>query len=274
MRLVATTSSFWFRTFEEALEIISLAGGHDIEVALHWERNGRERAQHLKAVPVHEARALVERNGLRATNIHNVGGVAFEQTERARDVFDDNVFEWIDDRVEQCLVFHLPCILVPSADEDWWRSFEGEWVDTINSYKAPGRVVTAENLKDSDDRFTPVFTVEAMKSFLERNDLLLTFDTTQCFQAGFDLHATAEALAPWIANVHLGEIHDGRPHAFVGESGIDWRGFFDRLDKDRLRSVTLEFTMTSAERRDTDMTTLELADRLRLGFERVASYAQ
>jgi sugar phosphate isomerase/epimerase len=274
MRLVATTSSFWFRGFAETLEIIAAAGGEDIEVALHWARNGKERAQHLKGVSTKDARMLVEQHGLRATNIHNVGGVAFVQSEPAAGVFDDDIFEWIDDRVEQCLVFHLPCILDPAAGQAWWQSFEQPWADAISAYKGPGRIVTAENLKDSADRFTPVYTLDQIRSFLQRHELLLTFDTTQCLQAGFDLLEAADALAPWIANVHLGEVQDGRPHAFVGESGIDWPAFFRCLDPERVRSVTLEFTMTTAERRDVDMSNVELADRLRLGFDRVASYLQ
>lgn len=269
MNIVVSAGTFWFRSFPEALDLIAGAGGTHVEVALYWARDKWERGQHLKGVSPRAGLAMVAEHGLVPSNIHNVGGLSLTADEPARHVFDEDVKSWIVEDLPQCLVFHLPHLRSETPNPAWWETFEQDWIDQFRRFEGEGRVVTAENLQPVPGYYFPVLQVEELRRFVDRHNLYLTFDTTQCLQAGFDLYRTAEYLSDRIANLHLSEYWQGRPHGFIGEGDIDWPRFFNCLDRDRLFSVTLECTMSTPQKKDVEMTSAELVDRLRLALDRV-----
>lgn len=270
MRIVTATGCFWYRPFEQVLEIIKAAGGRYIEADLYWTRDRWERGQHLKNVSPRDGLEMIRNAGLIPSNVHNVGGLSMRTDEPAAEVFDKDVFGWLESELpEKCLVFHAPHIMMDTPQPQWWEVFEDDWVATINTYRRPDTIVTMENLQPVPGCYFPVFTVDALESFVERHDLQLTFDTTQALWAGFDLYDAAERLSPHIVNCHLSEFTNRVPHSFIGEGDIDWPRFFGCLDVDSLFSVTIECTMSTPDTTDREMSDEELVDRLGLAIERI-----
>lgn len=75
MHISVATASFYFFSFEQALEIIAGAGFEQIELDLYWERGEWAMAQHLKGLDVRKVVRMVHRSGLRVSSIHDGGGV-------------------------------------------------------------------------------------------------------------------------------------------------------------------------------------------------------
>ena len=54
----------------------------------------------------------------------------------------------------------------------------------------------------------------------------------------------------------------GRTHVFIGEGDLDLSGFFDVIEKESLKAVTLECSLTSIDNPDSKMSYNELVSRM------------
>jgi sugar phosphate isomerase/epimerase len=109
--------------------------------------------------------------------------------------------------------------------------------------------------------FEKVLEIIAAAGF-QNIDLNVTFDTTHYAQIGTDIVAAARILGKSIRTIHLSDFSAGRTHLFPGEGELDFSGFFGALDKDDLKAVTLESSLSIVDNPGHEMSYNELVSRL------------
>ena len=271
MRISFATANFYFLPFDETLEIIAEAGFQNIELDLPWEWKNWNMAQHLRNIPVSQAIESVQRSGLRVTSIHDGGGVLNDHNSTS-DYVNPRLDVYLDELgyAPDYLVFHPP-----HAEGDpgigWWARISQDILNSLEPYRALCKHITLENMPFFDGFTVPLTTPEALFEFAVQNDLRINVDTTHYAQIGVNLHDAACILRDKIHSVHLSDYVDGRSHVFVGEGQLDLAGFLRLADRAVLNTVTLECSVSTADKPDRQMSHKEMVDRLRMLKTKVES---
>ena len=263
MRVSYATANLFFLPFDETLEIIAEAGFRNIELDLYWEWNHWAMAQHLKDMPVSKVIQSVHRSGLRVTSIHDTGGVLNDHNSVAGYV-NPQLDEYLDllGYAPEYIVFHTPH--TPGAWEDWWFNISGEILRALEPYRAACGHLTLENMPFFDGFTVPLTTPEELRGFVTSNRLGVNLDTTHYAHMGVDIKKAACILNGTIRSVHLSDYATDRAHVFVGEGELDLAGFLSLLDPEILDTLTLECSVSTADRSDRQMSHDEILSRLKL----------
>ncbi len=271
MQISFATANLYLQPFEQVLEMIAEAGFQNVELDLYWTRKDWAMAQHLKDVPVKRVVQQVEHAGLRISSIHDGGGV-LEAAHAVKGYINPALEQYLAAMgyTPDCLVFHTPHIEGHPGD-GWWDQFSGEILRALEPYRRACSCVTIENMPTFEGYFVPLTTPEALNAFAAEHGLGVTFDTTHYAQIGTDIVAAARELGRNIRTIHLSDFSTGRPHAFIGEGELDIPGFFDVLDRECLRSITVESSLASVDRSTQEMSSAELVGRMREACIRVES---
>jgi sugar phosphate isomerase/epimerase len=264
MNISVATANFYFIPFEETLEIIAEAGFQNIELDLFWEWKQWNMAQHLKNVPVSKTIQSIHRSGLKVTSIHDGGGVLNDHNSTA-DYVNPQLDEYLDGLgyAPAYMVFHPPHA-VGDPGVDWWHNISVEILRTLEPYREVCDYITLENMPYFDGFTVPLTTPESLRSFAIQNGLGVTVDTTHYAQIGINLIDAVRTLDGCVRSVHLSDYVDGRTHVFIGEGRLDLEGFLRLTDPTALHTVTLECSVSTADRPDREMTHTEMVERLRL----------
>jgi sugar phosphate isomerase/epimerase len=264
MRISFATANLYFLTFDETLEIIAEAGFQNIELDLYWEWNNWAMAQHLRDIPVSQAIKSVQRSGLRVTSVHDTGGVLNEHTSTA-DYINPQLDEYLDGLgyAPEYLVFHT-AHTPGSWDSNWWENISRDILRVLEPYRAFCRYINLENMPHFEGFTVPLTTPEELRAFVNHNSLGVNFDTTHYAHMDVDIKEAACILSGTIRSVHLSDYASDRAHVFIGEGGLDLAGFVSLLDPAILDIVTLECSVSTADRSDQQMSHDEILTRMKL----------
>jgi len=272
MHISVATATFYFLPFEETLEIIAEAGFQNIELDLFWEWKQWTMAQHLRDIPVPQAIQSVHRSGLKVSSIHDGGGVLnnYKSTE---DYINPRLDEYLDrlGYAPEYMVFHPPHA-EGDHGADWWNNISGDILRALEPYRAVCDRLTLENMPFFDGFTVPLTTPEELRAFVSQNELGVNIDTTHYAQIGVNLLDAACILRDRIHSVHLSDYVDGRAHVFVGEGQLDLEGFLRLADPTVLNTVTLECSVSTADRSDRQMSHPEMVSRLRILKAKVENF--
>ena len=262
MRISFATANFFFLPFDETLEIISEAGFQNIELDLFWEWNYWAMAQHLRDIPIPNVIQSVHRSGLKITSIHDGGGVLSDHTSVAGYV-NPQLDEYLDllGYAPEYMVFHTPHA-PGSWDADWWNNISGDILRTLEPYRAFCNYLTLENMPYFEGFTVPLTTPEELRTFVSSRGLGVNLDTTHYAHMGVDIKGAAKILNGTIRSVHLSDYALDRAHVFVGEGELDLAGFVSLLDPTILDCVTLECSVSTADRSDRQMSHDEILTRM------------
>ena len=262
MQVSVATANFYFKPFEQALEIIAEAGFRAMELDLFWTRKQWAVAQHLRDVPIPRMIRRVERSGLRISSIHDGGGV-LEDKESAAGFINPILDGCLNEMgyAPDCLVFHSPHI-EGRPEMEWWEGISSRIVCSLEKYRKACSFITIENMPVFDGYFVPLVTPEALRSFVIQNDLAVTLDTTHYAQIGTDIVEAARVLGSSVKTIHLSDFRAGKSHVFIGEGELDLAGFFDVIDRRSLHAVTLESSFSTMAQPDQEMDSRQLIGRL------------
>jgi sugar phosphate isomerase/epimerase len=269
MNISVATANFYFLPFEETLELIAEAGFHNIELDLFWEWNDWAMAQHLQHMPVSQAIKSVHGSGLKVTSIHDTGGVLSDRNSLAGYI-NPQLDEYLDQLgyAPEYLVFHTPH--APGAwDADWWAHISGDILRALDPYRAFSKHLTLENMPYFEGFAVPLTTPEELHAFVTANNLEINLDTTHYALMGVDIKEAAGVLNGTIRSVHLSDyVSDDyasdRAHVFIGEGELDLAGFVSLLDPAVINTVTLECSVSTADRSDKQMSHAEILARMQL----------
>jgi len=271
MRISFATANFHFLPFGETLEIIAEAGFHNIELDLFWEWNHWAMAQHLRDMPVSQAIQSVHRSGLKVTSIHDGGGVLSDHNSAAGYV-NPQLNEYLDllGYAPEYMVFHTPHT-PGSWDVGWWDNISEDILHALEPYRAFCSYLTLENMPHFEGFTVPLTTPEELRGFVIPHRLGVNLDTTHYAHMGVDIKEAACILNGTIRSVHLSDYASDRAHVFVGEGELDLAGFLSLLDPAILDTVTLECSVSTADKSDRQMSHIELVERVRLLKAKVES---
>jgi sugar phosphate isomerase/epimerase len=173
MLISIATATFYYRSFEETLEIIAEAVFQNIELDLYWERKNWAMAQHLKGLSAQETGQLIRQAGLKVTSLHDGGGV-LDDPHSARGFVNPQLAEILDQLgyAPGCIVFHTPHI-EGSFDDRWWKTISGEIVKALEPYRLACQTLTIENMPLFDGYTVPLPTPRALLDCC-RHDLGVT----------------------------------------------------------------------------------------------------
>jgi sugar phosphate isomerase/epimerase len=269
MLISIATATYFFRPFEETLEIIAEAGFQNIELDLYWERKDWAMAQHLKGCNAQETIRQIRQAGLKVTSIHDGGGV-LEEPHSAYGYVNPQLAEILDqlDEAPGCIVFHTPHI-EGSQDAGWWKTVSGEIVKALEPYRSGCPALTIENIPYLDGYTVPLVTPEALLDFVTEHDLGVTLDTTHYAQMGIDILEAAQILNGKLKTVHLSDYVDGTRHIFPGEGKLNLEGFFKVLPVSSLHSINLECSAVFPGENATELGTPALISRLKTARDRL-----
>lgn len=272
MHISVATATFYFLPFEETLEIIAEAGFQNIELDLFWEWKPWTMAQHLRDVPVSQVIRLVQRSGLKVISIHDGGGVLTDRNS-TKGYINPRLDEYLGQLgyAPEYLVFHPPQV-EGDLDAGWWKGISGEIVQTLDPYRSACSYLTIENEPFFEGFFVPLTTPEELRTFVTQNGLGVTVDTTHYAHMGINIREAARILNGNIRSVHLSDYVDGRAHVFVGEGQLDLEGFLRLADPTVLNTVTLECSVSTADRSDRQMSHPEMVSRLRILKAKVENF--
>jgi sugar phosphate isomerase/epimerase len=271
MRISFATANFYFLPFDETLEIIAEAGFQNIELDLFWEWKQWTMAQHLRDIPVSQAIQSVQRSGLKVTSIHDGGGVLNDHNSTV-DYINPRLDEYLDrlGYAPEYLVFHPPHA-VGDPGPDWWSNISRDILQALDPYRAVCDHLRLENMPFFDGFTIPLTTPEELRAFVAQNELGVNVDTTHYAQIGVNLLDAARILRDRIHSVHLSDYLDGKSHVFIGEGKLDLAGFLRLADPAVLDTVTLECSVSTADKSDRQMRPIELVERLKLLMAKVES---
>jgi sugar phosphate isomerase/epimerase len=271
MRISFATANLFFLPFDETLEIIAEAGLQNIELDLFWEWNYWAMAQHLKDIPISQVIQSVHRSGLKVTSIHDGGGVLNDHNSVAGYV-NPQLDEYLDllGYAPEYMVFHTPHT-PGSWDADWWDNISGDILRVLDPYRAFCSYLTLENMPYFEGFTVPLTTPEELRGFVIPNRLGVTLDTTHYAHMGVDIKEAACILNGTIRSVHLSDYASDRAHVFVGEGKLDLAGFLRLADPAILNTVTLECSVSTADKPDRQMSHIEIVDRLKMLKAKVES---
>lgn len=270
MNISVATATFYYRPFQEALEIISKAGFKFIELDLYWQGGRFEIAQHLKHFSYNKLIKLVRNYGLNITSVHEGGGLIINN-----ECINPNLETFIGELQDppNCIVFHTPHI---EGDQDakWMRKFLKKYENTLKSYQEKCEIVTIENMPNFDDYFCPINTPEDLNLFSESNNLGITLDTTHFTENGVNVNVAARVLKNQIRTLHISDYSDKKSHVFIGDGNIKWEELFSELNYPKIHTITLECSMATPELSDMKMDKKQLISRLKLARERLEDLLQ
>jgi len=271
MRISFSTANFYFLPFEETLEIIAEAGFQHIELDLPWEWKQWAMAQHLRDVPVSQAIRSIHQSGLKVTSIHDGGGVVTDRNSTAGYI-NPRLDEYLGQLgyAPEYMVFHPPQV-EGNQDAGWWDRMAGKFIRTLDLYRSISSLLTIENEPFFEDLFVPLTTPEELRAFVIQNGLGVTVDTTHYAYMGTNIIEAARILEGNIRSVHLSDYTDGRPHTFVGEGELDLNGFIKLISATGNAWVTLECSLSTADRSDRQMSHVELVNRMKVLKAKVES---
>jgi sugar phosphate isomerase/epimerase len=237
---------------------------------LFWVYKKWAMAQHLKDVPAKKVVQLVEQSGLRITSIHDGGGalVSGDSTKGYINPALDNFLDAMA-YAPECLVFHTPHIEGNPGD-DWWEGFSEKIVLSLEKYRKNCPFITIENMPYLDGYSVPLITPEALCTFALENNFWVTFDTTHYAQMETDIVQSALKLRKVIKTIHLSDYRAGRSHVFIGEGDLDLADFCRVIDKEILKIVTLECSLSPMENSPGEDSHNEMVSRMREGRLRLA----
>lgn len=263
MLVSVATATLYSKPFEQVLDIIVEAGFQNIELDLFWINEKWAMAQHLKDVPAKKVVQLVEQSGLRITSIHDGGGT-HDNRDSTKGYINPALDSFLDEMAyaPECLVFHTPHIEGYPGD-GWWEGFSEKIVLTLEKYRKNCQYITIENMPFLDGYFVPLVTPEALNTFALDNNLWITLDTTHYAQMETDIVQAALELRRVIKTIHLSDYRAGRSHVFIGDGDLDLEGFFRAVDKENLKIVTLECSLSSMENASGETGHNELVSRMR-----------
>jgi sugar phosphate isomerase/epimerase len=264
MRISFATANFFFLPFDETLEIIAEAGFQNIELDLFWEWNYWVMAQHLRDIPISKVIQSVHRSGLKVASIHDGGGVLNDHNSVAGYV-NPQLDEYLNllGYAPEYMVFHTPHT-PGSWGANWWDNISRNILRVLEPYRAFCRYLTLENMPHFDGFTVPLTTPEELRAFVTPNRLGVNLDTTHYAHMGVDIKEAACVLDGTIRSVHLSDYASDRAHIFVGEGELDMAGFLSLLDPAILGIVTLECSVSTADRSDMQMSHDEILNRMKL----------
>jgi sugar phosphate isomerase/epimerase len=264
MRISFATANFFFLPFDETLEIIAEAGFQNIELDLFWEWKQWTMAQHLRDMPVSQAIQSVHRSGLKVTSIHDGGGVLNDHNSTT-DYINPRLDEYLDGLgyAPDYMVFHPPHA-EGDPGADWWMNISRDILRALDPYRSVCNHLSLENMPFFDGFTVPLTTPEELRAFVTQNELAVNVDTTHYAQIGVNLLHAVRILRDRIHSVHLSDYLDGRSHVFVGEGQLDLAGFVSMLDPAIMNTVTLECSVSTANRSDRQMSHDEILTRMKL----------
>jgi sugar phosphate isomerase/epimerase len=267
---VSTATLFWI-PFERTLDLITRAGFQNIELDLFWERKEWCMAQHLRDMPARKVVRLIEASGLRVISIHDTGGV-LESVDSTRGFIDPALDDYLDAMgvAPDCLVFHTPHV-EGTAEDGWFGRISSELVKCLDKY-CKISTVSLENMQTFKGYTVPLTTPELMKTFVEKNNLGVTMDTTHYVAMGVDIIQAASVLGRLIKTIHLSDCIQEKGHIFIGEGDLDLPGLLKAIDQEKLIAVNLECALSTGAKSDQIMDDEELVDRLRQARIRLEGY--
>jgi sugar phosphate isomerase/epimerase len=269
MHISISTANLYFKPFFQVLELIAEAGFQNIELDLYWERKHLAMAQHLKGIPAKEVVKMIEQAGLRVSSIHEGGGVLEDKVS-----YDGYISPMLDEVLDalgyapDCLVFHAPQI-EGDPDPDWAKRVQEIILPPLENYRDACRFITIENLPHFDGYYVPIIDPEELMTFVTKNDLYVTLDTTHYAQDGIDLLQAAIALGPRIKTTHLSDYLNGRTHVFIGEGILDLNQYFGVIKLFDLQTITIESSFSTSGKSDQEMSDGELVSRMKEAKQRV-----
>ena len=263
MNISVSTANFYYRPFNETLEIIAEAGFKSVELTIYWKNERWEIAQHLQDLSARKVIRSIENYDLLVSTIHDPSGVALDKNSAPRDVISPFLKEILQEIPEssKCIIFHTPHI---KGDQDllWWSKFSLDYANYLNSYKEKDNILTIETMPSFEDYYVPLINPLEYKTFAMSNNLGITLDTTHCAQEGIDITDAVKILGNNIKTIHLSDFKNGKSHIFFGDGILNWGTFFNELDYSELYSITLECSMSSKSKDAMEMTKEELISRL------------
>ncbi|MHA2087652.1 MAG: sugar phosphate isomerase/epimerase family protein, partial [Promethearchaeota archaeon] len=256
--------TFYFRPFQEALEIITKANFDSIELDLYWKGGEWEIGQHLKHISIKNALKLIEDYNLDILSIHPAGGFVPDVDSTPEEIMNPNLYEILNQlpEIPPCIVFHAPHG-VESLDLNWWNYFSMEYAHLLNDFQKKSPIITIENMPDFGGLYNPLMDPEDLKAYTEKNGLEITFDTTHCAEIGVDVVDSLISLNKNTKTLHISDFFNGGRHLFIGHGEIKWDDFFKNVNYSNLHTITLECAMSSKFKSEFDMTKEELIVRLR-----------
>jgi sugar phosphate isomerase/epimerase len=273
IKISVSTANYYDRPFEEALEIIALAGFQFVELDLFWEHKLWAMAQHLRGYDPRDVVRLIHQAGLKVASIHDGGGV-LDQPGSIRGFINPQINAYLDQLsyAPDCLVFHTPHI-EGALDDAWWSSFAPFVLAALEPYRAVCPAVTIENMPSFDGYFVPLTTPEALSAFVRAADLGVTLDTTHYAQIDIDITRAAQTLFGKVKTVHFSDYQGGKTHVFPGDGESDFPAFFQALDASVLRWITLECAPCHLGEEKSGLPSAVLAQRLNEARQRTEQWA-
>jgi sugar phosphate isomerase/epimerase len=271
MQLSVSTATLFWVPFKETLAMIAEAGFQNVELDLYWERKEWASAQHLKGVSIRQAVRNIEASGLRIISIHDGGGV-LKSADSISGFINPDLDRYLDAMgyAPECIVFHTPHV-EGSAEEGWFGRISGKLVEALDRYR-PVCALSIENMQAFAGYTIPLSMPDEMKTFVNENILGVTMDTSHYTEMGVDILQAAEALGAALITIHLSDGTQERRHVFIGDGELNLAGLLNMVDRERLRSVNLECTLSTEEKSDQLMDSDELISRMREARLRLETY--
>jgi len=259
MVISISTANLYFIPFEKTLEIYKKAGFEYIELAGYWKGGEWEIAQHLKGMKPRDVIRLVRDYGLKISSFHDMGGVV---EDGAESIVSDLTYEYLEHYDFPCLVFHAPC--KKNSNADWWSEYKSKAIADLQQFTAD-RLVCIENLFEINGYYMSLVPPEELYEFVDNANIYVNADITHFPQAKTDLLHAADVLGDKIRTVHLSDFKDGKVHLFPGDGALDFKGFFDRVNLNKLHAVTIECSLM--DKTKNEQATIERAKAARVFIE-------
>ncbi|HZU87336.1 MAG TPA: sugar phosphate isomerase/epimerase [Anaerolineaceae bacterium] len=274
MHLSVATANLYFKPFELALAVIAEAGFDCVELDLYWQRKEWAMAQHLEGVPPKKIAQIIRRFGLKVTSIHDGSGV-LEESQTTRGYINPDLDQVLDQLgyAPDCLVFHTPHI-EGEQDHGWWQRISPRIVEDLEPYRRLCPSLTIENMPGFPGYTVPLITPQELQAFTSKTTLGVTLDTTHYAQIGVDIIGAASVLRNNVTTIHLSDYSFPRTHVFIGEGELNLPAFFAQLDLTRVNAITLECSLSKADRTDKDMPYGEMVSRLMLAKQKLMKMLQ
>lgn len=234
MVISIATANLYHMPFENVLSVIRRAGYEYVELDGYWKGGGWEIAQHIKGIPPRDVIAMVLDSGLRLASYHDLGGIIGEGQAT---LVAPQTYEYLALYDFPSVVIHTPHC--KTDDSNWWESFRPSVADELREL-GKYSTVCIENMTHFEGYTVPLLSPEELLQFAEETGSYVNFDTTHCAQEGGDITHAAAMMKRRIRSLHLSDFGERGAHLFPGEGRLDFRGFFQELDRDNLHAVTVE----------------------------------
>jgi len=234
MIISISTANLYDVPFEKVLNIYKAAGYEHIELAGYWKGGEWEIGQHLKGIAPKDAISAVQKNGLKISSFHDMGGVI---EDGAESIISATTYEYLEYYDFPCLVFHAPH--KKGATAAWWAQYKEKAMEDLQAVKE-NRLICVENLFEVENYFMPLITPLDMLDFANYADVYVNADTTHYAHSKFDIVGAVKTLGNRLKTIHLSDYKKREQHVHLGKGVLDFASFFKTLDLTNIYSVCVE----------------------------------